>query len=409
MKQPYDHENREELREKIIGLGEKSIQKSYYPELQKRLSELERFRALLDQSTDYFFLIRIPSGIIEDVTISTANLLGYIKDEITNQSINNFVASSDELRNIFTDKKITSENERYILDSKLIRKDGASVSVEIAFSPVIFDKNRYFVAIARDNTVRKQNEEAIHQLNVTLEQRIATRTMELQIAIQELESFSYSVSHDLRSPLRSLDGFSSILLEDYSQVLDDKGKQYLNKIKQSSLFLSSLVNGLLEISHTNRSPITCETFNLSEIVEQIAGELQNSEPSREVKWNISPGVIVDADPVLMKTTLMNLLQNAWKFSRGKILAEISFGQENQGDKTIFFVKDNGAGFDMQNADRLFNPFQRLHADDQFEGTGIGLAIVARIIHKHGGEIWAESAPDQGASFYFTLSKRLPTK
>ena len=386
MKQPYDHENREELREKIIGLGEKSIQKSYYPELQKRLSELERFRALLDQSTDYFFLIKIPSGIIEDVTISTANLLGYIKDEITNQSINNFVASSDELRNIFTDKKITSENERYILDSKLIRKDGASVSVEIAFSPVIFDKNRYFVAIARDNTVRKQNEEAIHQLNVTLEQRIATRTMELQIAIQELESFSYSVSHDLRSPLRSLDGFSSILLEDYSQVLDDKGKQYLNKIKQSSLFLSSLVNGLLEISHTNRSPITCETFNLSEIVEQIAGELQNSEPSREVKWNISPGVIVDADPVLMKTTLMNLLQNAWKFSRGKILAEISFGQENQGDKTIYFVKDNGAGFDMQNADRLFNPFQRLHADDQFEGTGIGLAIVARIIHKHGGDI-----------------------
>ncbi|PKN95056.1 MAG: hypothetical protein CVU45_00920 [Chloroflexi bacterium HGW-Chloroflexi-7] len=409
MKQPYDHENREELREKIIGLGEKSIQKSYYPELQKRLSELERFRALLDQSTDYFFLIKIPSGIIEDVTISTANLLGYIKDEITNQSINNFVASSDELRNIFTDKKITSENERYILDSKLIRKDGASVSVEIAFSPVIFDKNRYFVAIARDNTVRKQNEEAIHQLNVTLEQRIATRTMELQIAIQELESFSYSVSHDLRSPLRSLDGFSSILLEDYSQVLDDKGKQYLNKIKQSSLYLSSLVNGLLEISHTNRSPITCETFNLSEIVEQIAGELQNSEPSREVKWNISPGVIVDADPVLMKTTLMNLLQNAWKFSRGKMLAEISFGQENQGDKTIFFVKDNGAGFDMQNADRLFNPFQRFHADDQFEGTGIGLAIVARIIHKHGGEIWAESAPDQGAIFYFTLSKRLPTK
>jgi light-regulated signal transduction histidine kinase (bacteriophytochrome) len=245
--------------------------------------------------------------------------------------------------------------------------------------------------------------DVIHGLNTNLERRVAERTAQLEAANKELEAFSYSVSHDLRAPLRSIDGFSQAVLEDYADKLDQEGREHLHRVRASSQRMGELIDNLLSLSGVTRRDLRLETVNLSELARNIAAELQQSQPERQVTFAIAEGLQATADGGLMRVVLENLIGNAWKFSGKRADAKIEFGVVQDNGSPAYFLRDDGAGFDMAHADKLFGAFQRLHGTAEFPGTGIGLATVQRVIHRHGGKVRAEGKVNEGATFYFTLS------
>jgi PAS domain S-box-containing protein len=300
---------------------------------------------------------------------------------------------------------------RIMLDDQRVLRSGKLSETEEVMQGRIYsslkftipqkDKSPLLVAIKTDITERKEIEVAIQQLNETLDKRVDQRTAQLEEAILEQEAFSYSVSHDLRAPLRHINSFCAILQEDYGDCFDDESRNYLDRIRQATSKMGVLIDDLLELSRVSRAQVQRVPVNLSDLTARIALTLKETEPDRAVEVVVVADLYACCDPTLVRQLLENLIGNAWKYTSKLSDARIEFGMTPGSDGAVFFVKDNGSGFDMAYQDKLFQPFQRLHGSD-FSGNGVGLATAQRIVQRHGGRIWAEAAVGQGAQFFFTL-------
>lgn len=288
-----------------------------------------------------------------------------------------------------------------------LERPGGTLVKEVHVVPIPDDDGhcRRLLGAIHDISALRAAEAELHRLNAELESRVRQRTAQLSAINEEVEAFTYAVSHDLRAPLRAIDGFSQALLEDYGDRLDAVGQDYLRRVRGAVERMTRLIDDLLKLSRLTRGELRTEPVDLSAMARAIAEELHAAHPERQVTFSIADGLVAPADPTLIRSVLENLLGNAWKFSRNVSHARIEFGRAMADSEVAYFVRDNGAGFDMAYADRLFGPFQRLHSTEEFEGHGIGLATVKRIVHRHGGRVWAEGRVGAGATFWFTLGER----
>jgi len=307
--------------------------------------------------------------------------------------------SNTELFDICGRVALTKEPEKFEI---YIPGLGSGIWLSVsAYSP----EKEFFVMVFEVITERKQTEDEIRKLNVELEQRVIERTSELESANKELEAFSYSVSHDLRAPLRAIDGFTRILLEEYESVLDEEGKRVCGVINRGVHRMEQLINDLLAFSRLSRKEIHSKKINMYELASSVWGGLVNDTDGQHIEFEIKKLPSITGDEALMRQVWINLLSNAVKFTSGRKRAAVEVGSQQNKNEAVYYIRDNGAGFDMEYVDKLFGIFQRLHSESEFEGTGVGLAIVQRVIHRHGGRVWAESEVDNGATFYFALPKK----
>jgi len=376
-----------------------SLQKS-----EGQLVESEKYQHLFENTLDGILVVdaQTMKVVLANQAAASMFALGDIKDAIGVDPLE-FVHPDDKDSTLRAIAQDTLEKDlRQTNELRVLTRDGGEIWV-LAHAVRTQYQGRLAALISlRDITKRKVAEEEVRRLNTDLEQRIRERTAQLQASNQELESFTYSVSHDLRAPLRSITGFSQALTEDYADKLDAQGKDYLNRVRAASLRLAQLTDDLLNLSRVSRSEMRHDTVNLSEMAQAVFTELKERQPERQVDLVVAEGMAARGDAHLLRIVLDNLLGNAWKFTQKCPQPRIEFGVAQQNGETEYFVRDNGAGFDMAYVDKLFLPFQRLHAITEFEGTGIGLATVQRILRRHGGRAWAEGAVGKGATFHFTL-------
>ena len=358
-------------------------------------------RQLIAAVDDYALVLLDPQGNVSSSSIGAERGTGWGTEEIAGRPYASFFTPED---------RAAGKPERQLESAKSLgalrvedlrmRKDGTQFLAEATLTAVRDSSGRLvgFASIARDVSALRSNEAAIAKLNAELEQRVA----ELAAANGELEAFSYSVSHDLRGPLRAIDGFSKILMEQYRDKLDQQGQHFLSRVRAGSQRMGQLIDDLLSLARINRAEMHRSDVDLAQLGREVMDELRRDDPSRSVEIVIIDEAPARGDARLLRAALVNLLGNAWKFTGKTAQPKIELGCERRDGVPTYYVRDNGAGFDMAYVHKLFAPFQRLHEQSEFEGTGIGLATVHRIITRHGGKLWAESAPGRGATFWFTL-------
>ena len=363
----------------------------------------EKLDRLLGSMPDALVIVNA-EGKIVGTNAHTAKLFGYSDRELQGESMALLVPERfrKPQRQYYT--AFFSPRGGQILETTMelcgLHKDGREFPIEVSTKPLAAEKGLVVTSAIRDITDRKRVEQQIFKLNKELERR----AMELENANKELEAFSYSVSHDLRSPLQNIDSFSLILMEDYANQLDPEGLDYVQRLRGCCQHMEEIIHALLALSKMMRTELLVDHFDLTALANSVAADLNQKKPDRLVDWVIAEGLTAEGDPQLLRVVLENLFGNAWKFTMNRPRARIEFGALPQANGArTYFVRDNGAGFDMTLADQLFTPFKRLHDQSEFRGTGIGLATVQRVIYRHQGKIWAEGAVDHGATFCFTLT------
>lgn len=364
-------------------------------------SEL-RYRRLFESAQDGILILDAETGIVDDVNPALMTLLGCSHEQLMGKSawelgfFKDVVANENKFAELREKEYVRYEN------MPLETASGLRIDVEFISNVYLVNGAKVIQCNIRDVTARKRAEEAVKQLNADLEQRVMERTSELENANKELESFSFSVSHDLRAPLRAVDGFSQALLDDFGPQLPAEALRYVLTIREGARRMGKLIDDLLTFSRLGRAPLEKENVNTGNLVLSALSELKSQQEGRNINLLIGDLPPCNGDPSLLKQVWLNLLSNALKYTRKLDAVVVEIGCNATAESDVFFVRDNGTGFDMRYAGKLFGVFQRLHRAEDFEGTGVGLAIVQQIITRHGGRVWADAAPDRGATFYFTL-------
>lgn len=387
------------------GMRETPERKSVEDELRASLKEIGDLKAALDEHA--IVAITDPQGRITYVNDKFCAISKYSREELLGQDhriINSGLHSPEFFRELWA---TIARGKVWHGEIRNRAKDGVCYWVETTIVPFLDDrgKPRQYVAIRADITERKRVEATIRTLNEELEKRVKERTAELTAANRELEAFSYSVSHDLRAPLRAIDGYSRVLIEDYEDALDDDGRRLLGVVRSEAQRMGQLIDALLDFSRIGRRKMEPRETDMRALAQAAFEEASAQEPRGKTCFEIAALPAAYGEPVMLRQIWANLLANAVKFTRHFAAPRIEVGTASGNGEVVYFVRDNGAGFDMAHAANLFGVFQRLHGEEEFEGTGVGLAFVKRIVQRHGGRVWAEGIPGQGATFYFTLPRQ----
>jgi PAS domain S-box-containing protein len=375
-------------------------------QVQARTADLQRFRTAMDATADAIFLTNRSTMRFVEVNATACAMLGYTREELFQMDAAQLGAATHEQLERAYDAIIAGPATNELTETRVRRKDGTQLQVEVHRQAQRAGADWIIVSVLRDITERKQSQKEIFRLNAELEERVRRRTAQLQAANQELEAFSYSVSHDLRTPLSAIGGFSGLLGKEIgASTASVRSKHYLNRINAGVKQMSELIDALLLLAQVSRISLRWDSVDLSAMAETVLNGYREREPDRVVQFDIQPDLVAQGDPRLLQQVLENLLGNAWKFSSQQPQTSIAFQCVTSTDgETVYSMQDNGAGFDMAFSEKLFAAFQRLHTVSEFAGTGIGLATVHKIVTRHGGKIWAKSAPGQGATFSFTLGR-----